>query len=88
MKRALAYVIYFLGIWVALRSLVLALSDGQVLAFLLGIAGALAAWWIAAGFGVRLRVSPDDLLMRIKYVLGGGIGYEMPVAEQSHPDNT
>lgn len=43
-----------------------------------GIVGAIAVWWVAAGFGVRLGVTPDDFAASAKKLLGFGVDYDVP----------
>lgn len=75
MQRRVAYVFYILGLIFALISLTS--NGGGFSGMLFGIVGAVAVWWIACGFGVRLGVTPDEFATSVKRVLGFGVDYEV-----------
>lgn len=75
MRRQLAYAFYLLGVIFALISLTS--NAGGFAGTLFGIVGAVAVWWIACGFGVRLGVTPDEFATSVKTVLGFGVDYEV-----------
>lgn len=76
MRRRVAYVFYILGLMLGLGALTA--NGGGFMGTLYGIVGAVAVWWIACGFGVRLGVTPDEFASSVKHLLGFGVDYELP----------
>lgn len=70
MRRRVAYLFYIVGSVIAIGWI----AEAGVL----GLIGAIAVWWIVAGFGVRLGVTPDDFASSVKRVLGFGVQYDVP----------
>lgn len=60
-KRTFAYLAYTLGTILALKTFLGGLSDDNPVGWLLGLTG-IAAWWIGAGVGIRLGVTPREFL--------------------------
>ncbi|MDP9067985.1 MAG: hypothetical protein M3N53_06530 [Actinomycetota bacterium] len=69
MRRRVAYLFYIAGSFIAIN----AIAEGGGF----GLIGALAVWWIAVGFGVRLGVSPDEFASSVKRLLGFGVEYDI-----------
>jgi hypothetical protein len=75
MQKAVAHGIYVVAILIAITSLGSGASNGLP-GTALGAAGALAVWWIAVGFGVRMGYTPDDFLLSLKRFLGFDVEYD------------
>lgn len=73
MRRGVAYLFYILGLMLGLAAFTG--NGGGFMGTLYGIVGAVAAWWIACGFGVRLGVTPDEFAASVKHLLGFGVHY-------------
>lgn len=71
----MAHAFYILGLIFALTALTS--NGGGLIGTLYGIVGAVAVWWIACGFGVRLGVTPDDFASSLKRLLGFGVDYDI-----------
>lgn len=77
MRRRVAYLFYIAGSLIGITSIV---EGGG-----LGVIGAIAVWWIAAGFGVRLGVTPDEFASSVKHLLGFGVEYDVPEESPDSP---
>jgi hypothetical protein len=84
MKRMVAWGIYMLGALLALRALITGFVEDSLYWGFAGVTFAVAIWWIAVGFGVRLGVTPDEFVASILSSLGFGRHYEeQPTSSQS-----
>lgn len=79
----MAYVFYILGLMLSLAALTG--NGGGLMGALYGIIGAVAVWWIACGFGVRLGVTPDEFASSVKHLLGFGVDYETSKERSPEP---
>ena len=60
MKRSIAFLVYYVGALLALKGFVEVLAHGSFPALFFAPVTLLAMWWISAGIGVRLGVTPPD----------------------------
>jgi hypothetical protein len=72
MRRALAWVVYMLGLVLGLDVVVTGLAADGLWEGFGGIAAAVVLWWIVAGIGIRLGVTPQDFMASIVSALGFG----------------
>lgn len=77
MNRRVAYLFYIAGSIIAIGWIAEAGA--------LGLIGAIAIWWIAVGFGVRLGVTPDEFACSVKHLLGFDVDYDVPQKASAEP---
>ena len=85
MRRALAWVVYMLGLVLGLDVLVTGFAAEGILDAFGGIAGAVVLWWITAGIGIRLGVPPQDFMESIASVVGFGDHPQAPTVPKNRP---
>ena len=86
MRRALAWVVYMLGLVLGLDVLVTGFAAEGILDAFGGIAGAVVLWWITAGIGIRLGVPPQDFMESIASVVGFGDHPQAPTVPADKKD--
>lgn len=82
MRRRVAYIFYILGLVLGIAALVG--NGGSLAGTVYGIVAAVAVWWIACGFGVRLGVTPDEFASSVKRLLGFGVDYDVEQGTLQH----
>lgn len=70
MKRMAAFLSYYVGLALALGSIVSVARDADVWELLFAPLYGVPIWWIAAGIGIRLGVYPSDFFRTLATVAG------------------
>lgn len=70
MKRAAAFLSYYVGLALSLAAAFSVARDAEAWQFLFIPLYALPIWWIAAGIGIRLGVYPSEFFRRLATAAG------------------
>lgn len=70
MKRAAAFLVYYLGLTLGLGTIFHVAQSAEIWEFILLPIWALPAWWITAGIGIRLGVYPSEFFRELATAAG------------------
>jgi hypothetical protein len=69
-RRSIAFAAYVVGVVLIMKALVDGFTGDGAVDWFVGVVYALAAWWIAAGIGIRLGVTPRQFAGSVGSALG------------------